>query len=102
MPKTSTLISNESGVQTAIHTEDGDGTFHVTKKQDVQPTLDYTKYLREQPVDRKNEVRHIAEIPPVVAAKLIRDGIMGDSKAILKWLDKPENKVFKTVEGRLS
>lgn len=102
MPKTSSLISNESGVQTAIHTEDGDGTFHVTKKQDVQPTLDYTKYLREQPVDRKNEVRHIAEIPPVVAAKLIRDGIMGDSKAILKWLDKPENKVFKTVEGRLS
>ena len=102
MPKTSSLISNESGVQTAIHTEDGDGTFHVTKKQDVQPTLDYTKYLREQPVDRKNEVRHIAEIPPVVAAKLIREGIMGDSKAILKWLDKPENKVFKTVEGRLS
>ncbi len=102
MPKTSSLISNESGVQTAVHTEDGDGTFHVTKKQDVQPTLDYTKYLREQPVDRKNEVRHIAEIPPVVAAKLIREGIMGDSKAILKWLDKPENKVFKTVEGRLS
>ena len=102
MPKTSSLISNESGVQTAVHTEDGDGTFHVTKKQDVQPTLDYTKYLREQPVDRKNEVRHIAEIPPVVAAKLIRDGIMGDSKAILKWLDKPENKVVKTVEGRLS
>ena len=102
MPKTSSLISNESGVQTAVHTEDGDGTFHVTKKQDVQPTLDYTKYLREQPIDRKNEVRHIAEIPPVVAAKLIRDGIMGDSKAILKWLDKPENKVFKTVEGRLS
>ena len=102
MPKTSSLISNESGVQTAVHTEDGDGTFHITKKQDVQPTLDYTKYLTEQPVDRKNEVRHIAEIPPVVAAKLIRDGIMGDSKAILKWLDKPENKVFKTVEGRLS
>ena len=102
MPKATTILSNESGVETAVHTEDGDGTFHVTKKQDVQPTLDYTKYLREQPVDRKNEVRHVAEIPPVLAAKLIRDGIMGDSQAILKWLDKPENKVFKTVEGRLS
>ena len=102
MPKATTILSNESGVETAVHTEDGDGTFHVTKKQDVQPTLDYTKYLREQPVDRKNEVRHVAEIPPVLAAKLIRDGILGDSKAILKWLDKPENKVFKTVEGRLT
>ena len=102
MPKATTNLGTVNGVKTAVHTEDGDGTFHVTKTQDIQPTLDYTKYLREQPVDRKNEVRHVAEIPPVLAAKLIRDGILGDSKAILKWLDKPENKVFKTVEGRLS
>lgn len=105
MPKTSSLISNESGVQTAIHTEDGDGTFHVTKKQDIQPTLDYTKYLREQPVDRKNEVRHVAEIPPVLAAKLYKDEILGpkgSAKKLLKWLDRPENKAFKTWEGHLS
>ena len=102
MPKATTNLGTVDGVKTAVHTEDGDGKFHVTKKQNVQPTLDYTKYLREQPVDRKAEDRHIAEIPPVLAAKLIRDGILGDSKAILKWLDKPENKVFKTVEGRLS
>jgi len=91
-----------NGVETAVHTEDGDGKFHVTKKQNVQPTLDYTKYLREQPVNRKADDRHIAEIPPVLAAKLIRDGILGDSKRLLKWLDQPENKCFKTVEGRLS
>ena len=102
MPKATTILSNESGVETAVHTEDGDGTFHVTKKQDVQPTLDYTKYLREQPVDRKNEVRHVAEIPPVLAAKLIRDGILGDSKRLLKWLDQPENRAFKTWEGMVS
>ena len=102
MPKTSTLISNESGVQTAVHTEDGDGTFHVTKKQDVQATLDYAKYLREQPVDRKNEVRHVAEIPPVIAAKLLREGILHDKKRLLQWLDLPENKAFKTWEGHLS
>ena len=102
MPKATTNLGTVNGVETAVHTEDETGKFHVTKKQNVQPTLDYTKYLREQPVDRKAEDRHIAEIPPVLAAKLIRDGIMGDSQAILKWLDKPENKVFKTVEGRLS
>lgn len=105
MPKTSSLISNESGVQTAVHTEDGDGTFHVTKKQDIQPTLDYTKYLREQPVDRKNEVRHVAEIPPVLAAKLYKDEILGpkgSAKKLLRWLDRPENKAFKTWEGHLS
>ena len=98
LPKLSSLISNESGVQTAVHTEDGDGTFHITKKQDVQPTLDYTKYLREQPVDRKNEVRHVAEIPPVLAASLSRSGILHDKKRLLKWLDQPENSAFKTWE----
>ena len=102
MPKATTNLGTVDGVETAVHTEDGTGKFHVTKKQNVQPTLDYTKFLREQPVNRKAEDRHIAEIPPVLAAKLIRDGIMGDSKAILKWLDQPENKCFKTVEGRLS
>lgn len=102
MPKATTNLGTVDGVETAVHTEDGTGRFHVTKKQNVQPTLDYTKFLREQPVNRKAEDRHIAEIPPVLAAKLIRDGIMGDSKAILKWLDQPENKCFKTVEGRLA
>lgn len=102
MPKLTTNLGTVDGVHTAIHTEDGDGTFHVVKTQDIQPTLDYNKYLREQPVDRKADDRHIADIPPVIAAQLMRDGILGDSKAILKWLDKPENKVFKTVDERLT
>ncbi len=105
MPKMTTPMGTVDGVTTAVHTEDGDGTFHVTATQDVQPTLDYTKYLREQPVNRKADDRHVAEIPPVLAAQLYRDGILGpngDTKALLKWLDKPENKAFKTWEGHLS
>ena len=47
MPKATTELGTEQGVKTAVHTEDGDGTFHITKEQDVQATLDYTKYLRE-------------------------------------------------------
>ena len=102
MPKATTNLGTVNGVKTTVHTEDGDGKFHVTKKQDVQATLDYTKYLREQPVDRKNEVRHVAEIPPVLAASLSRSGILHDKKRLLKWLDQPENSAFKTWEGHLS
>ena len=105
MPKATTNLGTVNGVETAVHTEDGDGTLHFTTTQDVQPTLDYTKYLREQPVDRKNEVRHVAEIPPVLAAKLYKDEILGpkgSTKKLLKWLDQPENKAFRTWEGHLS
>ena len=102
MPKTTTQISNEFGVQTAIHTENGDGTFHVTKQQDIQSTLDFTKYLRGQSINRHDDSRHVAEIPPVIAAKLLREGVLQDSKRLLKWLDNPDNKYFKTWEGTLS
>ena len=102
MPKATTELGTEHGVKTAVHTEDGDGTFHITKEQDVQATLDYTKYLREQPIIRSENDRHVAEIPPVIAAKLHREGILQDKKRLLKWLDRPENKYFKTWEGHLS
>ena len=105
MPKATTNMGTVDGVTTAVHTENGDGTFHVTRQQDVQSTLDYTKYLREQPVNRKADDRHVAEIPPVLAAKLYKDEILGpkgSAKKLLKWLDQPENKPFKTWEGHLS
>ena len=102
MPKATTELGTEHGVKTAVHTEDGDGTFHITKEQHVQATLDYTKYLREQPIIRSANDRHVAEIPPVIAAKLHREGILQDKKRLLKWLDRPENKYFKTWEGHLS
>lgn len=90
------------GVTTEVTTEDGDGTIHITKKQDVQPTLDYAKFLREQPVNRKALDRKVAEIPPILASELLRKGILQDTKRLLKWLDRPENKPFRTWEGRLS
>ena len=102
MPKATTKLGIEQGVKTDVHTEDGDGTFHITKEQNVQPTLDYTKHLREQPVLRSANDRHVAEIPPVIAAKLQREGILQDSRRLLKWLDQPENKLFRTWEGHLS
>ena len=102
MPKTTTELGTEVGVRTAVHTEDGDGTFHITKQQDIQPTLDYAKALREMPINRHDESRKVAEIPPVLAAELYRKGILQDKKRLLKWLDKQENKPFRTLEGRLN
>jgi hypothetical protein len=102
MPKYTTPMGTVDGVTTEVTTEDGDGTIHITKKQDVQPTLDYAKFLREQPVNRKALDRKVAEIPPILASELLRKGILQDTKRLLKWLDRPENKPFRTWEGRLS
>lgn len=102
MPLNTTVIDDHAGVRTTVNTEDGDGKFHVHKKQNIQPILDHVKSQRNIPIDRTNPGRHVAEIPLVLAAKLMRDGILNDKKALAKWLDKPENKPFRVWEGRLT
>lgn len=84
-----------------LTTEDGDGTAHLHGEQDVQPVIDHCKDFRDHVKPHEN-FRKVAEIPVVLVNQLKAEGIWGDAKAVLKWLDKPENKPFRTWEGRLS
>lgn len=49
-----------------------------------------------------NEMHKVASIPMPVMMELHRKGILEDEKAFRKWLDDPDNKVFRTRPGRLS
>jgi hypothetical protein len=100
MPRQTTVLSNSGGLTNMVTTEDGDGTAHLHSQQDVQPVIDYCKEHQERVKPHEN-FRHVAELPMVLVQKLIAEGIWGDSKALLKWLDKPENKPFRTYAGRL-
>lgn len=44
----------------------------------------------------------VASIPLAVYEKLVVDGIAKDQKAMKRWLDAPENRVFRTRPGKLS
>ena len=44
---------------------------------------------------------HIATIPAVVVNDLMRQGIWGDAKAMEKWLNNPENKMWRTGGGHV-
>ena len=102
MPLNTTVMDQSHGVTTTVNTEDGDGTYHINKVQDIQPTLDYVKQHHDVPIDRSAPYRKVAEIPPVLASKLYRQGILQDKKRLMKWLDRPENKPFRTWEGNLT
>ena len=97
-----TIMDSHAGLTTTVNTEDGDGTYHIHKHQNVQPILDHVKDIRDIPIDRSAPQRHVAEIPLVLAAKLMRDGTMNNKKKLAKWLDQPENKPFRVWEGRLT
>lgn len=44
--------------------------------------------------------RHVAEIPTVIVNDLMRRGIWGDDKALLRWIE-TEGQAFKSFAGRL-
>ncbi len=102
MPKMTTVLSNEGGIFTTANTEDGTGKMFIQKYQNIKPTLDYVKSHFDTPIDKSSPYRKVAEIPEVLVPKLLRLGILNDTKKLLKWLDLHENKPFRTWEGRLT
>jgi len=57
-------------------------------------------------MDKEKEWHHVARIPKIVMDRLYREypDEMQDpeSKFLYRWLDLPENKVWKTFAGRLA
>ena len=102
------LITNpHSGVQTQV-TYDDAGRAHIEEKQPKQ-LFDACKALGKDIDERalplaggtQRHMRHVAEIPNAVVGELMRRGIWGDKKAVLKWLD-TEGRIFKSYQGRVS
>ena len=46
-------------------------------------------------------MRHIAEVPMVVYQKAVREGWDRDRAAWKKWLNNPDNNVFRTWQGKV-
>ena len=46
-------------------------------------------------------MRHIAEVPMVIWNKALREGWSQDSAKWKEWLNNPDNKVFRTWQGKV-
>lgn len=89
-----------------FHAEDPSGGSHIYEDvQDVTEILDANKaeYNMHDERSRWNhEGTKVASIPLVVWEELKRKGIADDQKALLRWLDDPDNRAFRTRPGKLS
>jgi hypothetical protein len=94
--------------QQVVHA-DGDGGIIIETKQDVTDILERNKVLLEIDKARQkapDELHLVASIPFTAIDKLNEMGVMRgftvlDQKALNAWLNKPENKVWKTYRGKL-
>jgi hypothetical protein len=99
-----------TGVTEWFHaTDDGVG-FRIEYTQDIEPIIEANKAAfntfssaRESFGDGMtlNGRSHVASIPAVIHAKLTREGIIRDPKALRRWLNDPDNAVFRTRPGHL-
>jgi len=92
-----TIIDHTTGLKNEFVTEDNKHIYHTT--QDVKPVLEAVKnYSEMQP---GKEFRHVAEIPMVIYQKMLREGSIKDKKHLKKWLNDPDNKMFRVWKGKI-
>lgn len=86
-----------------FHYDHQDDTFVIDHTQDTTPVLEANKaeYNQQDGTYGKGVAHKVASIPNVVWQDLVRRGIANDQKALLKWLENPDNRLFKTRPGRL-
>lgn len=92
-----TLIDAKTGSTSEFITEDDKIIYHT--KQDIQPVIEHCKALAENKPGK--DFRHVAEVPMVIYQKAMREGWVKDKAKWKKWLNDPDNKVFRTWQGKV-
>lgn len=95
--KVKTVIAHKDNLRTELITEDE--TIKAVTTQDVSKTLKYVKDLGDN--DPGKDLRHVAEVPMVIYEKAVIEGWANDQEAWKKWLNSPENKPFRTWQGKI-
>ena len=94
-----TITDHKTGYKSEFITEDDKVVYHTT--QDVAPVIDHVKKLRDNTLKPGKDMRHIAEVPMVIWQKALREGWSKDRAKWKKWLNDPDNKVFRTWQGKV-
>ena len=92
-----TIIDHTTGLKNEFVIEDNKHIYHTT--QDVKPVIEAVKnYSELQP---GKEFRHVAEIPMVIYQQTLREGSVKDKQHLKKWLNVPDNKMFRVWKGKI-
>ena len=106
------ILDVQNGVTRTAY-DDGDGGLIIKHSSDLTDFIEHTKSQYnanskstgwgDNPIDAKNK---IASLPTEIINDLNAKGIMRgyyimDQKAMKKWLNNPENRVFRTRGGKV-
>ena len=87
-----------------IFHDNGDGTYTIETQADVEDIVDEAKTLDRcfRPSDNwRGDMHKVATIPISVLMTPEMRKIIRDPKAFKRWLNDPDNRVFRTRPGRV-
>lgn len=99
-----------NGIVRYYHDDTANDQFIIETVQDVQPILDRAKAQRDQTSRNtpwQDGMQKVASIPLAVLSSLVDKGILDkngrvqDMAAFKRWLNDPDNRAFRTREGRV-
>ncbi len=104
MSKTSIIDFDETTLShTLFHTSPDDEQFAIEEVQDVTDIVEVNKELYNS-VNERSPMKHmqrVASIPETVWFAPENRAIREDKKALARWLNNPDNAVFRTRPGRI-
>lgn len=90
------------GVTEIFHFDAASDTFSIEAVQDVEPIIEANKASFNSfssGRDRWGDQQRVAHIPHVVLEQLMREGKLWDQDYMKRWLNDPDNAVFRTRPG---
>jgi hypothetical protein len=97
------LISDDkhTGIKTFLNYDGTDDDAVISKEQDVTEIAEANKQAYNDAPKKFGDVAHVARIPMTVYYELQRKGILNDQEALAKWLNDPDNMVWRTRPGKI-
>jgi len=90
-----------TGTQHYVQYDAGEDAIHWTSEQDVQGLVAFNREMFNEAPARWKDGQHVAFLPDIFVMKLMREGILHDSKRLKRWLNDPDHRAFRTRPGTL-
>ena len=91
---------SQNGITKYSHVKEN-GEYVIETVQDVTAIADANKRQYNDTPSKYRDVNKVASIPLPIYYELKRKGIADDPKALAKWLNDADNRVFRTRAGTL-
>lgn len=97
----------DSGISEYYHFDQSDGSFTIETVQDVTDLIELNKMRSNAATGRYGDLTLVASYPLTILMQLVKENILDtnfrvqDQKAYKRWLNAPENSVWRTKRGKL-